>query len=142
MIALLAIAAALAADPCPGLHGPTDASAGSPVPDGVVVAGRLACDGLLLSTEDARAPLVHAQELELELVAVRQELVAARAALELEREARRDAELQARVAESRLDLAQPAPARRLPAWLPVAGGVGLGLAACWVAPGAPQWASQ
>lgn len=133
LFALLSLA--LAAEPCPGL------AEGDPVPAGVVVGGRLACDGLLLATEDARAALVAEQEALVQVAQLEGRLSQVQAQLDAEQEHRRLAELRAAVAEARLDLAPTPPARPLPAWVPVVGGAALGLSACWLAPGAPQWSS-
>lgn len=133
MIAVLLLGAALAAAPCPHL------AQGDQVPAGVVVAGRLACDGVVAPTAAVAA---RAQELAL----VQADLEHARAAqARLEGEvaaltAERDAEHVARVAaEAALAAHQAAPRPRpLPQAVQVGGGVLLGLGACWLAPGAHQ----
>ena len=136
---LLVIAHALAAEPCPVV------AEGEPVPAGVVVAGRLACDGVLASTSDlasvrAELELVRAQVAEGQAELLRTQAALARAEGETQAaQAERDGEHIARVAAEAAIQALAEQRQPVPAWVAVAGGTALGLGACWLAPGAPQW---
>lgn len=138
MIALL-LATALAAEPCPHL------AEGDQVPVGVVVAGRLACDGLVAPTQAVLARQAEAELLRAVLEETRAELARTQAQLaraEGEAEAalaERDGEHLARVSAEAALQALADQRQPVPGWVAVAGGTALGLGACWLAPGAPAW---
>jgi hypothetical protein len=138
MILFLATALAFA-NPCPVL------AQGEPIPAGVVESGRLACDGVLLATADLaslRAELLRTQAAEQRALAEVERQRAQVALLEGEVQAvsaERDGERIARIAAQAAVESISSTRPPVPTWVAVAGGAGLGLGACWLAPGAPQW---
>jgi len=138
-VTLLLLFTALAAEPCPVV------AQGAPLPPGTVESGRLACDGVLVSTSDLaslRADLLQAQAAEQRALAELERERAKVAILEGEVEAvsaERDGEHIARVAAQAALESLTRTRPPVPGWVAVASGAGLGLGACWLAPGAPQW---
>ena len=128
MILLLTTFAALAAEPCPTL------ATGDAILAGVIVDGHLSCDGVLTSTSNINAR--HADLLTAQAATEKADAALATAQAEAEAAAtERDGEHIALVA-CQAALTEATRGKRVPGWVPYALGVGTGVGACWLSPGA------